>query len=304
VALDEWDRALELLDQQERMCREHDHPRALLLSLLVRGALLHERGDEPGAVRDLREATQLARAVADNRLLDRCLGMLAEIEQKLPVPADVRPLLQERADVLRRLGRDDALREVLVELAVHHRTRGEPAAAAAALDELAEVVERDAHPADLQRVAELRAMLDEVDESAGSMCQRANELKYRGEDERALELFGRATSRYPDYLWGWADMGICLLEMSRFTEAERALTRAVELGADDVATWAPLGAARLERTDIDGAWECLRVCVETDIADRGTRRLAAMTYHRFHEAAADEPGMTAILEELREIAGL
>jgi tetratricopeptide (TPR) repeat protein len=174
------------------------------------------------------------------------------------------------------------------------------------LDELEDLALAGGERAHVQRVAELRAMLENVEEGAGSLCLRANEHMDQGQLDRALELFEQATSRYPDYAWGWADMGICLLEMNRYADAERALVRAVDLGADDVATRAPLGAARMLQDDIEGAWECLNVCIGIDPADPGTRRLAAMIHDTLQEVAnePDAPAdMPAVLEELRRIAG-
>jgi tetratricopeptide (TPR) repeat protein len=307
ITLGEQNRALDLFAQQEQICRQIKHRRGLLLSLMQHAKLLRASGDPGQAVHRLREAADLARSVDDRERLDDCLASLIDILQELSAPEDIRPLFEERAQILRVPERRDDLQRVLVALVLLHRTWGEPDRSDTALHELELLARQHGDAAAVRRCAELRAMLGDVIEAAGSICLRANEHVKHGRLDQALEVYEQSLILYPDYVWGWSDMGICLLEMNRHSEAERALTKAVELGANDVSTWAPLGAARLQQGNLEDAWDCLQTCVQIDVDDLGTRRLAGMVHDYLLEIAAtgeeDDTSLHELISQLRQVAG-
>lgn len=67
----ELDRALELLGDQERICRELDDLGGVAISLADQGLIMRDRGDDSGAQVKLQEALDIARGAELSGLVQR-----------------------------------------------------------------------------------------------------------------------------------------------------------------------------------------------------------------------------------------
>ena len=117
---------------------------------------------------------------------------------------------------------------------------------------------------------------DAKNNSAPGLCQQAIKYAQAKQHEIALTLFKEAVALDPNYGWGWSDLGICLLEMDRLSEAESALLRASTLIPDDILTLAKLGEAYARQRMFTDAERCLNRCQRLGPGDRMTAYLSKL----------------------------
>jgi Flp pilus assembly protein TadD len=77
---------------------------------------------------------------------------------------------------------------------------------------------------------------------------------------KRTSLIGKSTRAKPDYVWAWRMKGYALFSLNQLNEAESALRKATELGANDTEVWTVLSAVllRLGR-NVDAAYTLNKV---------------------------------------------
>src|SRR5437660_1301643 len=78
---------------------------------------------------------------------------------------------------------------------------------------------------------------------AARLCTAAIRADKDGNSEEALRLFQKAVVTCPGYGAAWADMGICLFNLERYSESCAALEKASQSMPDDFSVWAQLAWA-------------------------------------------------------------
>lgn len=108
----------------------------------------------------------------------------------------------------------------------------------------------------------------QVPESASRLCMQAIGCAKAGKHEEALSLFRKAVELEPDYAAALSDMGYCLLQMGRYTEAMEPLLKASRLAPDDLANWGFLVMAYTMLNDDTNARSCIERCVQLGATEK------------------------------------
>jgi tetratricopeptide (TPR) repeat protein len=242
--------------------------------IILRAMRLESEGALDEALALLDEAEGMCRQTGDLRSLRTALEVRHSIFQRQEDLFNILATFEEREHVCRILGDIDELTSLLAEHAVWLKVAGQAEAARALLKEHEALSRQGGDPQTIERSLRLQAELRDVGASPGALCMEANQLADAGRYDEALARFEQALDLNPEYGPGWSDMGICLLSMNRFADAEQALREATRFLPDDVKTWAPLGAALAYQRKVPEALECLDLCLKLAPTGDGTRMLA------------------------------
>lgn len=211
------DAALELLAEQQRICREIGNDLGLKVSLHNLARILRKRGDLDGALALLEEQEQFARehhgatdllaqvlglqalVIADRGDLARALNLHREEERLLREAGNAVGLqfsLGNQALHLRRLGHIDAALDLMVKQEAMARKYGIPAGLQQVLGNRAWIL---SHGGDPDAALELLAQQEEICRLAGlrdslpnALASQAAVLSKQGEYEPALERLAEA----------------------------------------------------------------------------------------------------------------
>jgi tetratricopeptide (TPR) repeat protein len=97
------------------------------------------------------------------------------------------------------------------------------------------------------------------------------------DNEKAADTFREIVGRYPDHAPGWMNLGLAEHRLKRPDEAEKALTRAVEIDLRFGPAWLLLGIVRYEKKAYDGALAALGQAVWLEPKNPVARNYLAVT---------------------------
>jgi Tfp pilus assembly protein PilF len=217
----------------------------------------------------------LRRSLADNGAFNAAWGLLKESRGDLPGALEsyekalaVNPLdqlsVEQKVDILRRLGREQEARDFLS--ASFHR-----ATSVSAMNQLAVVALRQRWPADAERL--LRKVLESDPGNPGVLANLAAALGQQGKMAEATEFMRRAIARQPEDARNHFNLGAMLASQGRPQEALTAFEEALDLGLRSPRVYVAAAKMRFQLGNVSGAEEYLLRALEIEPGDREAQEL-------------------------------
>jgi tetratricopeptide (TPR) repeat protein len=204
--LGEFDDALELQTEQQKLCRETGNEVGLQISLGNRARILSSRGDVAGALELYVEQERVARDIGAPSLLAEALGNQADMARKRGDTDNAITLLREQEVLLREAGDAVGLMFALGNRTLVLQQRGEIEDALRSAVEQEELARRYGVPAGLQAAlgnrASMAAHLGDIDGSLGFFEEQVRICREGGLREplsRALSCLSATLSHRCDF---------------------------------------------------------------------------------------------------------
>lgn len=108
----------------------------------------------------------------------------------------------------------------------------------------------------------------------------------------------------PDHAKAWHSLGLLMVDLKRFGEAEKAIVKAVELDPQDADARSNLGAIRMRNNNLSGAEKEILEALRINSDHSGARKLLAELRHRQGNAFAVQERFNDTAQAFRQAASL